>query len=37
MLKPSLILCRSSTWMKEVISGVQAEALGPLEMAVLNA
>ena len=37
MLKPSLILLRSSPQMKEVISGVQAEAWGPLDMAVSEA
>ena len=37
MLKPSFILRRSSPRMKEVISGVQAEAWGPLEMAVSKA
>ena len=37
MLKPSLILRYISPRMKEVISGVQAEACGPLEMAVSSA
>ena len=37
MLKPSLILRYISPRMKLVISGVQAEACGPLEMAVFNA
>ena len=37
MLNPSLILRRRSPQMKEFISGVQAEAWGPLEMAVSKA
>ena len=37
MLKPSLILRCISPRMKEDISGGQAEACGPLEMAVSSA
>ena len=37
MIKPSLILRRSYTRMKEVIYGVQDEAWGPLEMEVSKA
>ena len=37
MLKPSLILRLSSPRMKEVISGVHAEAWGPLERSVSKA
>ena len=37
MLKPSLILGRTSPRRKEVISGLQSEAWGPLEMAVSKA
>ena len=37
MLKPYLILRWNFSWMNKVISGVQAEAWGPLEMAVSKA
>ena len=37
MLKPSLILRCISLPMKVVISGVQAEACGPLDIAVSSA
>ena len=37
MLKPSLILRCISPQMKEVISGVQAEAWGPLDMVFSSA
>ena len=37
MLKTSLILLCISSWIKAVISGLQVEVYGPLEMAVSSA